>query len=787
MIGTKLGRGLAPTEGTGRNCPAEAQLSHSPSLTAHSPRKPGRIAFASRSLSAITLSTITPWVVAITLAICPIAFAQPGDATSGDAASDADDRTANVEIPASGEVASQLNLKELLTVLEKMTGRMVLYPSTTADPNFDDNVNLEILGQVETLSFDLIKQMLEANGYDLWESELPDGTLVLNMRHNASRTNTPLDPVSEIFKAEKKMPRDKDEQIVTLIVQLRYTDSGVVINTLRELLEFSGAKSQTGTLKIVNLPENQTLILKGKVRTLRHVKALLQYIDVEVQGPEAIMEVRELYYADALDMVDILQQALDSASQTSGATGQTPAATGRATRGSRQRRTTQTATQVGVSTSLIPDTRTQKILIQSTSPEEVQLVHVLIDELDSRVRNIRSKTHVYKVRYLKAEDLRDTVTQLIDGSDGSLTGRSSTAGRTTGRAAGTRGTAQTGQGQALVPSRIVAHPETNSLLIQAEPEEYEEISNILDNIDRKRRQVFLEAALLQVSEASDLNYTFEYLAGNLDDSATRVAALSSFGLSGLDTAQLPNNFARTFGDGAGLSGLVAAVSRDGQLPVILQAVKTDTDSKILATPFILADDNQENEISVLTTVYFTQTAQGQVTSTTGQDSDDAGITLRLIPTVSGSVVLLELELEVSDFGRATTGDGALPDKSTNRVTSRVTIPDGEIFIIGGLARENESVAVSKVPILGDLPIIGRLFQSRGSSKARDNLYVLLTAHIIDDPDNNDLRALTESAVSEMKTFQDDISIQRFTPFNRDKRRSEIDEGGTQKLRRGKRD
>lgn len=674
-----------------------------------------------------------------------------------------------------GERSAVIELKRFLQIVSEATGRTIIYPSTTADPNFGDDVKIEVLGEINPLTLDVAEQILSANGYELWEESQPGGIRNYELRHSASRVNPPLTNKGEVI-SELPQSMEFNRQIMTLVVALRHTESTVVVNTLREILDFSGAKSQTGVTKIVTVPDNQTLIIKGKVETLRYIKQLLTVIDVEIQGPEPLMEVRELYYADALDMVDILQQALDSAAQPGTGTptaGQTPTPAGR--RGRTARTAGLRGTPIGVATSLIPDTRTQKILIQSTSPEEVQLVHVLIDELDTKVRNIRSKTHVYKVRYLKAEDLRDTVTQLIDGAQGSLTGRTGGTTRTT-RAAGTRAGQQQTQGQPLVPSRIVAHSETNSLLIQAEPEEYEEIHDILEAIDRKRRQVFLEAALLQVSESSDLNYTFEYLAGNLDDQATRFAALSSFGLTGLDTSQLPNNFTRLFpDDGGGLNGLVAAVSRDGQLPVILQAVKSDTDSKILATPFILADDNQENEISVLTTVYFTQTAQGQVTATTGQDSDDAGITLRLIPTVSGSVVLLELEMEVSDFGRARSGDGALPDKSTNRITSRVTIPDGEIFIIGGLARENESVAVSKIPILGDLPIIGRLFQSRGSSKSRDNLYVLLTAHIIDDPENEDLRKLTEQAIGDMKTFEEDINVQRFEPFNRDRRRQEIEQ------------
>lgn len=287
------------------------------------------------------------------------------------------------------------------------------------------------------------------------------------------------------------------------------------------------------------------------------------------------------------------------------------------------------------------------------------------------------------------------------------------------------------------------------------------ILGILKDIDVKRRQVFLEAALLQVADNSSLNYTLEYLAGNLDDEATRVAAMSAFGLSTIDVEQLPNNFDRVFSPSAPTTGFFGVVSNNGQLPVLLRAIKTDSNSEILATPFILADDNQENEIRVETQIYYEQTTQGQVTSTSGLDSERAGIDLKLTPTIARDVVLLDLTLEVSSFARASTGSGSLPDKSTNTVTSRVTIPDSQLYIIGGLARDNSELVVDKVPILGDLPIIGRLFQSRASSKSRQNLYVFLTAHILDDDYPTLQQEFTQEALDSAKSFNEKIKVQNF--------------------------
>ncbi|MEE8141501.1 MAG: secretin N-terminal domain-containing protein, partial [Planctomycetota bacterium] len=395
------------------------------------------------------------------------------------------------------------------------------------------------------------------------------------------------------------------------------------------------------------------------------------------------------------------------------------------------------------------------IIIQSTSDAEVDLVKRLIDELDTKARSFRANTHIYRVKFLKAEDLADDLTRLVEGTGtGSLRGRRTTAQR------GQRTAAQA-TGQQQTPSRIIAHDETNSIIIQADPEEYEEILRVLEGIDRKRRQVFLEAALVQVNENSSLNYTFEYLAGNLDDNATRVAALAAFGLTSIDVSQLPGNFDRFFPDTAPSTGLILAASHNGRSPFLMRAIKNDTETQILATPFILADDNQENSISVQTELFFEASAQGQVAVTTTQESEEAGITLTLLPTISENVVLLDLQLEVSAFANTSTLAGSLPDKTVNILSSRVTIPDGELFIIGGLAREGEAMAVDKIPILGDLPLIGRFFQSRGVSHTRDNLFVFLTAHILTGDDYGDLRNISRQAREGMRSFGEDLRVQQF--------------------------
>jgi general secretion pathway protein D len=322
----------------------------------------------------------------------------------------------------------------------------------------------------------------------------------------------------------------------------------------------------------------------------------------------------------------------------------------------------------------------------------------------------------------------------------------------------------------------VPHEPTNSLLIQAEPEEYDEILNILSKIDTKRRQVFIEAALVQVSSASNLNYTIELLAGNPDDKATRALVASSFNLTGIDF----QNFQRTIPDiqdpaAVPPGGLLAIMNR-GKLPAIVRFFKSNRDSQVLATPFVLADDNKENVIEIKETRFVQTTNTVNTATTTSQQGEDAGIRLSIFPTISSQqAVLLQMELEVSEFAEALAAASTLPPKSSNTITSEVTIPDGEVFVVGGLTRLSKSKSVSKVPILGDIPILGKLFRSESTAQSQNNLYMFLQAHILTDEEFRDGVDLTNQAMEKVHAMDPSMQAVQFKAPNVEKRAPNRDE------------
>lgn len=654
---------------------------------------------------------------------------------------------------------------DFMRFIQSSTGLVVEYPSLTEDQFFGQESQINVLGEIEPLTYPMVKSLLEVNGYEVYHEKLENGQEVIKISHSQMRVGRSEGPaVTDVYGPKEQAPAEAFDQIATMVLKLQFADTQTVVQALRDLVSVGAAAPQRSgsSVTVVQVASTNSLILKAKVAILRHIQELVEYIDVEVKGPKPFFEVIAVYNADAEELVQVISEVLNVDAQTV-RTGRARTTRAPAGQPAGQQVPQPRQQEPGQYTRLIADLRTQKIIVDTTSEAQLDLISQLIDELDIKVENLRPSTHIYKAKYLKATDLADNLSQLIEGT--SRAGGSLRAGRTTRTAPAAAGQAA-GQQQEIA-TRIVPHEDTNSLLIQADYEEYLEMARILEGIDRKRKQVFLEAALVQVNEGSSLNYTLEYLAGDLDDQATRAAALTAFGLTVPAVTTSPLSLDRTFPTtGGAATGIFGAISRNGQLPVLLRAIKSDSDAKVLATPFILADDNETSDISSTNTIFFETTTSTNTGTSTGQGETQAGINLSLTPTISENVVLISMTLQVSSFGSSSSGTGGVPDRSDNTINSQVTVADGELFIIGGLARESDSLAVDKVPILGDLPIIGRLFQSRNSTRTRNNLYVFLTAHILRSQDFRELRDISDQAREGVRGFNQEFNNHFESPRSR---------------------
>ncbi|MBI4601048.1 MAG: hypothetical protein HY721_03720, partial [Planctomycetes bacterium] len=693
-----------------------------------------------------------------------------------------------------------IDVLEFLRFLADYTGLPVILDST--NPQITQQ-KINIVAPMNDVTADVVIAILQANKFLVTRQVLPSGEEVLNVVSQQGAVAGPQEPTEQkIVRIEQgdaremgdiiipKLVNIRADEIATMVFTLKYTQPADAIQSINNLV--GGGKAgapRTQAFSIVDVKNSMLVIVTAKFGLLNYIAKLLSLIDVPVKEPERIIQIIEVENAEAEEMVQLIQQFLTGRSTGGGRFGTRTGAVGPVP--GQPGQPVGAAGRTGTSdyqTNLIADWRTQKIIVETYSERDLEDIHMLIRELDTRFDIRRLRTRIYQVRYLKADEVASDLQILLGSSGGGFSGRAGLGtrggaqgrtlsrrstgvgrvGRQTGGAVGGPTPSVPGAGagaggqNAPIPALIVPHIQTNSLIIQAEPEEYAEILNILEQIDIKRRQVFLEAALVQVTTTSNLVYAIELLAGEPNDRATRALFESSFGLSGIDFQEFNRVIGAENLQGLHPGGVLAFMHR-GKFPALIRFFKTNTDSEVLATPFILADDNQQNVIDILETRYVQNTATGssQVT-TTSQQGEDAGITLEITPTISSqSAVFLELTLEVSQFEPTGGSATLLPPKTVNTITSAVTIPDGEIFVVGGLTRENRSKSVSKVPIVGDIPLLGKLFRSESTSKSASNLYIFLRAHVLTHPEFKDGIEITERARTFVAEFAPELEPVRF--------------------------
>lgn len=314
------------------------------------------------------------------------------------------------------------------------------------------------------------------------------------------------------------------------------------------------------------------------------------------------------------------------------------------------------------------------------------------------------------------------------GAAGSLAGRRPGL---TGTAAGVAGGQPGQQTEFEGQVRISADPATNALIINASPQDFETLREVIEKLDVRRRQVYVEAIIAEVS----LDLTREL--GIELQGATEIPNGVGFGRTNLrgDINQLLNP--------TNLSGLVLAAASSQTVTVngvtipaqqaLLRALESRSDANILSAPTVLTTDNQPAEIVSGQNVPFIAsraTSDVNLSNTFATiERRDVGITLRLTPQISeGGQVRLDIFQEVSDV---ISNDPQLGPTTTIRsATTSVVTRDGQTVVIGGIMFEARGKNVSKVPFLGDIPVIGNVFRFDSTRNRKTNLLIFLTPHII---------------------------------------------------------
>ncbi len=283
----------------------------------------------------------------------------------------------------------------------------------------------------------------------------------------------------------------------------------------------------------------------------------------------------------------------------------------------------------------------------------------------------------------------------------------------------------------------------NTILVNASPRNQREIARIIDQIDERLPQVLIEAQIVSVTVNEDFSFS-----ADVDLSAGQFEFLSTFGVTAPGTLLTDN--VTLPGSSIG-SGLTTGLFRSDFVPIAIQALETVGDAKLVSNPRILVNDNTDAEVLSNEERPFSSTTQGTATTVTSQGGTaEAGTTLSVTPRISaGGYLVLEYSVELSAFIGAGQG-GLQPPRQTENYSSVVTIPSDSTIIVGGFVSTSDSKDESKVPLLGDIPIIGNLFKSVTTRKVKRMIFVFITPKILDDPNFRDLRLATEGPLKDVE-------------------------------------
>ena len=560
------------------------------------------------------------------------------------------------------------------------------------------------------------------------------------------------------------------DTLVTRLIPLEYVAAEEMVKVLKPLMS---RESQIDSYAATN-----TLIITETGSNIDRLIRILEQLDIKAD--EMMIEVIPLQYASAVILAKQIQELLQASAPSGGATPSSRRATRtRASAATPASPAKTGSTQTEFTGKIIPDDRTNSVIILTT---ETQLrdIRELIQKLDYDTPRAYGNIQVYYLEYAKAEDTAKVLTELVSG----VRSPSSSSGNGGGQASISPAVART-LASFEGDVSITADGPTNSILIVASPRDYQTLRNVVEKLDIRRKQVYVEGVVMEVNPSFSRDLGFEYrgsvplqsgdtvdqflIGGTNFQQGTDQLEQSLTGLAPTTTgaAGTTSLFPLVMGDRSGLN--VGAVFDRIKIPTpdgksisipantfLLHALQSSTKANILSTPHLIAIDNEEAEIVVGKNVPFvTSTSQSTVSTMTQIQRQNVGLTLRFTPQITeGDYVQLKLFQEISALITSPIGQDVNrvgPTTSTRTASNTVLVRDGQTIIVGGLVDDRVEKVKSGVPWLQDIPGLGWLFRYEKENVEKSNLLIFLTPTIVRE--DQDVQRLYEEKKREMIQYR----------------------------------
>ena len=579
------------------------------------------------------------------------------------------------------------------------------------------------------------------------------------------------------------------DQVITQVFQLHYESANNLIAVLRPLISPNNA--------IAAYPANNTLVVTDYADNIKRIAAIIAGIDVQAGQ---VSDVVVLKNANAPDLANEVQKILD------------PSAIG--------------GTDSSLKVSILPETRTNSLVVRASSTARLHDAEALIAKLDVPTRE-PGNIHVVHLRNADATALAKTLRGMLGQSSGSDSSSSSAQnsfnqnngglGSSSGSSGGSSSGSTSSASQSTTPplpgnfgtaaagsdsgssggsdkesdsgshsGMITADVATNSLVITAPEPLYRNLRNVIDQLDARRAQVYIESLIIELSSDKSAQLGVQWQGLLSLGSNTSVYGGTNFATS---TSQGIVNLTST-GYSIGANGGTSALSTTSSLlnnglnigvlhqfgkylglGALLQALQASSDVNILSTPNLITLDNEDAKIVVGQNLPFVTGSYAQTGTSTSvtpfqtYDREDVGITLHVRPQITeGGTVKLQIYTESSSVQSGTASNTSGPTVNKRSIQSTVLADDGSIVVLGGLIQDQYTNDNSKVPWLGSLPLIGALFRTEDKDRTKTDLMVFLRPVIVRDSDTENsisnnrydyMRNETDNYQSDNRTIRDE--------------------------------
>lgn len=590
------------------------------------------------------------------------------------------------------------DIDTVVRAVAKMTRRNLI-----VDPRVKGTLNIVTNKPVSpALGYQILLSALRLQGYTIVDNE---GVAIVLPEADAKLHATPVNPARAT---------SRGDQPVTQTFTLRHESATQLLPVVRPLVAANSS--------ITAYANNNTLVVTDYAENIERIGRIIQAIDL----PRGEVEAIPLQHASALDLAPTISRLFAEAVEAS------------------------------QKVTVIADSRNNLLLVRTDSPSRLSAVRQLVATLDreSGAGNI----HLVFLRNAEATKVAQTLRAILTGEAGSNsataaagsaangvpppTGQSTASGATTAT-----GTAGGGGAGGIVQADATA----NALIITASEPVYNNLRRVIDGLDRRRAQVQVEALIAEISADRAAELGIQWQSANTPTSSssdTVVFGGTNFKSGGSNILTAASSIGAVskglnIAVGGGTITLPGTDAKILNLTMLARALESHTGTNILSTPNIVTLDNEEAKIVVGQNVPF---VTGQYTNTGASTAtvnpfqtisrQDVGLTLRIKPQISeGGAVRLQIYQESSSVVAGTASNASGPTTNKRSIETSALVDDGAIIALGGLVEDSMAAGSEKVPLLGDIPVLGQLFRYDTRQRTKTNLVVFLRPKILRDADS----------------------------------------------------